>query len=389
MRFLIEYSEANTKSHCETIALLNSFLNHHLIEKFHGWSYECFIITLIAHAPARKKWKLKRIYDQWADIELPIDSNLKPVGKFAKAFEQVKQAVDLAKTLPIKGIADFRFEQLIEDLTALQKLIPTTEAQYKTLLGDKATMDSQFQVRRVDGYIHACRNHPLPHSSRLLYTRVYDQFDNEELLPYRYMYPEILGTLLRNANISTPGYKEIYFSVGRTIEESKGELGAEKWHKYTYCAIDIEVYRKSSPGQKEQLLLDSLISGLRLIADFDHLDKQKIEAVIEKVSKTKSRTPLSYAHKENKTHRIHIHYEISADHTQKSPVYITITNKQTGKEVTRLIDNLSLFWLPYYIGKIKLSKGRVEILGRGGERGHVARDMDDVPDRYEFDLTVV
>lgn len=30
------------------------------------------------------------------------------------------------------------------------------------------------------------------------------------------------------------------------------------------------------------MLLDSLIHGLRPIADFDHLDKQKIESVIDR-----------------------------------------------------------------------------------------------------------
>ena len=160
----------------------------------------------------------------------------------------------------------------------------------------------------------------------------------------------------------------------------------KKWHKYTYCALNIDQYRKATPEQKEQMLLDSLIDGLRLIADFDHLDKQKIESVIETVSKTKCRTPLTYAIKENSSHEVRIHYEISPDHTQRTPFYITIRNKATNKEVTKLIDNFNTLWVPHFITKIKLSKDRVEIKGGGGLRGHISRDMDHIPDKYEFPI---
>jgi hypothetical protein len=135
------------------------------------------------------------------------------------------------------------------------------------------------------------------------------------------------------------------------------------------------------------MLLDSLIEGLRLIADFDHLDKHKIEAVIETVSATKCRTQLTYAVKENSMHEVQISYEVGPDHTQKTPFYITIRNKATNKEVTKLIDSFNILWVPYGISKIKLSKDRVEILGAGGLPGHVSRDMDHIPDKYEFLLT--
>lgn len=75
---------------------------------------------------------------------------------------------------------------------------------------------------------------------------------------------------------------------------------------------------------------------------------------------------------------------ISPDHTQRTPFYITIQNKTTNKEVTKLIDNFNTLWVPHFISKIKLSKDRVEIKGGGGLRGHISRDMDHIPDKYEF-----
>ena len=81
------------------------------------------------------------------------------------------------------------------------------------------------------------------------------------------------------------------------------------------------------------------------------------------VSKTKCRTPLIYATKENSSHEVRIHYEICPDHTQRTPFYITIRNKATNKKVTKLIDNFNILWVPHFISKIKLSKDRVEIKG--------------------------
>jgi hypothetical protein len=293
------------------------------------------------------------------------------------------------RTLEIKGLADFRYKELLSDLTNMEQVLPKSHEAYDELLNKKSAMDSQFQLRRVNGRIKAYKDNPMPHSRRLVHVRIYEHFDNAELMPYRYMYAEIFGTLLRNANILTPGYQEIYFSIDETLDAAKRELAFEKWHKYTYCAINVDQYRKATPEQKEQMLLDSLISGLRLIADFDHLDKQKIEAVIETVSKTKCRTPLTYAFKENNTHEVRINYEVGPDHTQKIPFYITIHNKSTNKKITKLIDSFSILGVPYYINKIKLSKDRVEILGGGGLRGHISRDIEHMPDRYEFPLAEV
>ena len=265
MRFHIEYLDAKTKAtNRESIALLNSFLNFHLIGKFHGWSYECLFIKLISNAPPKKKWKVNRTYDQWGNIELPFDlSQTNGVNEFNMCFMQAKHAVDLLKTLEIKGSFDFRYEELLADLTDLEQILPKSNDAYNRLLNEKSAMDSEFQRRRVDGRIKAHKDHPLSHSGKLVHVRIYDHFDNSELMPYRYMYTEIFGTLLRNADISTPGYREIYFSIDETLEAAKRELAFEKWHRYTYCSINISEYRKATDQQKEQMLLDSLIDGRR------------------------------------------------------------------------------------------------------------------------------
>lgn len=92
-------------------------------------------------------------------------------------------------------------------------------------------------------------------SPALVRARTYDHFDGGELMPYRYGFVETFSTLLRNADIST---LVSHFA---------------NWHKYTYSAIDIVAYRRAFDEPKRAMSLDSLSSGLRLIADFDHLDK--------------------------------------------------------------------------------------------------------------------
>lgn len=157
MRFSVEYMDVKTKeTKRESISLLNSFLNFHLIEKFHGWSYECLFVKLINNAPPKKRWKVSRIYDQWGNIEVPLDpSNKTRVEEFNLGFVQVKHAVDLASTLEIKGLTDFRYEELISDLTNLEQILPKLNEEYDVLLNQKSAMDSQLQLRRVNGRIKA------------------------------------------------------------------------------------------------------------------------------------------------------------------------------------------------------------------------------------------
>jgi hypothetical protein len=391
MRFSVEYLDAKTKmSSRESVSLVNSFLNYHLIGEFHGWSYECIFIKLVSNASPNKKWKLRRTYEKWGEVELPVAfADMDAVLEFNHGFEQVKKAVYATNNLEIKGTVDFRSQQLLDDIDKLAHLLPKSIAEYQKLLFEKPSMDSQFQLRRVDGYINACKKYPIPHTRRIAHVRIYDHFDNAELMPYRYMYSEIFSTLLRNVNISTPGYQEIYFSIDKTLATAKTELALECWHKYTYCAINIDEFRNATPEEREHLLLNSLIEGLRLISDFDHLDQRKIESVIDAVSKTKCRTPLTYAMRENEKYKVRIHYQIGPDHTEKTPFYITITNKFTGKDVTKLIDNFDILWVPYCISKVKLLKERVEILGGGGLRGHISRDMDHMPDGYKIQLDLL
>ena len=390
MRFSVTYEIENAKTKSakrKSIELLNSFLNFHLIEKFHGWSYECLFVKLIDNAPPKKKWKLKRTYDRWGNIELPISfKGATEVEEFKYAFVQIKNAVNLVATLSIQGNRDFKQEALISDLAKLEKKLPKSIEQYKALHKQQGKMDSQVQLRRVDGYINACKQHPLPHTKHLKGARIYDHFDTDELMPYRYIYAEIFSTLLRNANISTPGYKEIYFSIDETLEKAKTDLAAFDWFKYTYCAIDIKKYRRASAKLKEKMLLDSLVSGLRLIAFFDHLDKTKIESVIRIISQGKTNTPLTYAVSENNTHIIQIHYEIGPDHTQSPPFYITITNKATKAEVTQLIGHFDTWWVPHSLKKIKIGKNEVSITGGGGMRGEITRSAENRPDSYKFSL---
>jgi hypothetical protein len=92
MRFSVEYLDAKTKeTNLESISLLNSFLNFHLIEKFHGWSYECLFVKLINNAPPKKKWKVSRSYDQWGYFEVPFNlSHNSGVEEFNQGFARVK-----------------------------------------------------------------------------------------------------------------------------------------------------------------------------------------------------------------------------------------------------------------------------------------------------------
>ena len=200
------------------------------------------------------------------------------------------------------------------------------------------------------------------------------------------MFSEVFSTILRNENIMTPGYSEIYFSIGETMAEAKTEIAVDNWHKYTYAAIKISRLPSSNESEKEQIIFESMCEALRLIADFDHLDKEKIEHVISYITKQGAQTLLTYLRIENVNYIAAIEYVVLPDHRQNSPFYLHLIEKSTGKNNRTLIGDFDTLWLAHYMSAMKFSKGKVVIMGKGGIRGEISRKNAKVPDEYRFDI---
>lgn len=395
MRFVIDYvdyvaaKDESTKKQrpaAKPFDLLEVFLNYHVIGKFHGRAYEFLWVTLYEHAPAKKKLKLKRCLDTWGEIDLRVElDSLSLVEKFRIGFDKACEAVKLIST---PEVTDFRHRELLEDLEKTRPLLPATPEDLKALYAVQKKMEITAATAHTDCNIKASKEYPLPHTKRLIGARIYHDFEDSFLVPYAAAYSEIFSQLLCNADISTPGYKEIYFSIDATLDGAKAYRTGSKsdFFKYTYCAIDPEVYRQSSPSEKDRMVRTALCEGLRYIADFDHLDKTKIETVIEEVSRTGAETTVFYSAKENKQYRVEVHFKVEPDTKKGCPFYVTLINKTTLARTVKFIAHVDPWWAVYSMKKIKILKDKVEILGTGSTRAESSRKFHKLPEKFEFDL---
>ncbi|MFC4711809.1 hypothetical protein [Planococcus dechangensis] len=68
------------------------------------------------------------------------------------------------------------------------------------------------------------------------------------------------------------------------MEEAKQEVALEDWYSLTFTALDINKFLVGTDAEKFHMLFESIKEGLRLIVDFDHLEKEKIEEVMNEVA---------------------------------------------------------------------------------------------------------
>ena len=73
---------------------------------------------------------------------------------------------------------------------------------------------------------------------------------------------------------------------------------------------------------------------MRLIADIDHLDKEKVEKVISRIDREGVDTVLTYKTEENGKYKVEIIYKVLPDHTRHVPFFLLLTDKGSGRSNT-------------------------------------------------------
>ena len=227
---------------------------------------------------------------------------------------------------------------------------------------------------------------PQPLKKIIKGVRVYDHFERDTLSPYEYIYSHLFGNLLRRAEVKSPNYNEIYFSIAETMEQAKQSFALETWYKYTYSTLNLSQYIRSDENGKARMVFDSMCEGLRFIADFDHLDKEKIEDMIDYIDKNGIDMELTYTIVQNKNYIAEIVYSVPHSHLTKAEFKLRLTdlnNKLTG---TVSIDRLDIDYAPYSIGNVQLKENEVVIKGRKSLRAEVSRNIDKLPSEYRFNI---
>jgi len=389
MRFLIEYKDFSTKETVNpTLEVLETFLNEHLIGTFHGSAFECLYIHFIANPPKTKKTvKLRLLYGSMAEMELIhefTDSKHLNIHDFQSSFLKIKEAIVKAKDIPVKEGLKYKESALLLDYERCRSFIPSTQEELKEYCKELSNRKKNNYAKRIDCLVEQDKLNVRPLTNLLEEFVVHDLYDLFDSLSYRYS--EVFSNLLRASGVLLPSYKQIHIHIAKNLLEAKQEVALESWYKMTYSAIDWEAYKQANNEQKEQLLLESITEGLRYIAEFDHLDIDKIEAVISFVKKNGLDTELVYFQRENKKYKAEVIYHVPIDHITETDYTLRVTDLTTNQVVTAHIEKLATFYAGASLNKLLIKKDEIVIKAPSGYRAELTRKMRKLPAEYHFSL---
>jgi len=389
MRFLIEYKDFKTKEETNfSLQLLDTFLNEHLIGEFHGSTFECMLIRFINNPSSKKKYKLRVLYEDIAEIELPGNfSNNKTlnVEDFLTGLHRVEEAIMLVKTIELKSELDFSEDKLLLKFQQSIKNAPRTLEELKAYFKkQKQTVQSNW-AKLADLSMKRSLSNPKPLTKPLITISISAPIEETEP-NHSFIYTEVFSNLLRKAEVMLPGYSHIFIHLADTLVEAKQEFAPNHRIKDAFSIIDTKKYMASDNETKSNMMFSSIVSALRSITRFDHLEEHKIESVIRKIKEEGTDIELTYFSKQNDKYLAEVIYAVPKSHLTNAPFKLRVTDLNSNVVKTIKIDDINLFWCPYSFGSINIKKDSVVIKGRKSQRAEISRRADKLPDEYIFKI---
>lgn len=394
MRFKLEYMDYKTKNKENiNLKLLDTFLNEYTIDTYCGETFKTIIIKFLNHAPSRRIEKEKKLYNDFAVVE--IKSNFKSeeeinVLEFQESFNQVINSVSNVEKINIEN-KDFNLQTLKSSLKVAEKNIPDSVKKLEEYCQNQEKIDRRNQLRLVNYNIKLNKEDKRELTKHICGIRVYSnlRYEGIDLQPYMFIYENIFTNLLHKEKVMLPGYNEIYVYIHKTLDEAKLSAVSADWSKSTYGQIDVHKYLSSTENEKSKMIFDSICQGLRMISDFDHLNSDSIERAISTVEKEGTNIELIYREKESKNYEVKVTYHVPIEMNEKTLFMLRIKDKISQKEVCVNIDYINLWYAPYSINKINIGKKEIVIEGRKSFRAEVSRQSDNLPDKYLFNIEEV
>ncbi|MED4050858.1 hypothetical protein [Priestia megaterium] len=389
MRFLIEYEDFKTKEKTNfSLQLLDTFLNEHLIGEFHGSTFECMLIRFINNPSSKKKYKLRVLYEDIAEIELPgnfINNKTLNVEDFLTGLHRVEEAIMLVKTIELKSELDFSEDKLLLKFQQSIKNAPRTLEELKAYFKkQKQTVQSNW-AKLADLSMKRSLSNPKPLTKPLITISISAPIEETEP-NHSFIYTEVFSNLLRKAEVMLPGYSHIFIHLADTLVEAKQEFAPNHRIKDAFSIIDTKKYMASDNETKSNMMFSSIVSALRSITKFDHLEEHKIESVIRKIKEEGTDIELTYFSKQNDKYLAEVIYIVPKSHLTNAPFKLRVTDLNSNVVKTIKIDDINLFWCPYSFGSINIKKDSVVIKGRKSQRAEISRRADKLPDEYIFKI---
>lgn len=389
MRFLIEYKDFKTKEENNfSLQLLDTFLNEHLIGEFHGSKFECILIRFINNPTSKKKYKLRVLYENIAEIELPGNFNNNKnlnIVDFLTGLHRVEEAIMLVKTIKLKSELDFSEDKLLLEFQQSIKNAPRTLKELKTYFKKQKQTVQNNWAKLADLSMKRSLSNPKPLTKPLITISISAPMEETEP-DYTFIYTEVFSNLLRKSQVMLPGYSHIFIHLADTLVEAKQEFTPNPHGKDAFSIIDTKKYMASDNETKSNMMFDSIVSALRSITEFDYLEEHKIESVIGKIKEEGTDIELTYFSKQNEKYLAEVIYTVPKSHLTNAPFKLRVTDLNSKLAKTTKIDDINLFWCPYSFGSISIKKDSVVIKRRKSQRAEISRRADKLPDKYTFNI---
>ena len=192
----------------------------------------------------------------------------------------------------------------------------------------------------------------------------YTGLPTKALYPYDYQYSEIFLNILRNKRLMCPVYHHLYIQVEKTIEEClRRSIPLENLYVYGVATIDYDYYLKQSDKAKAEIVFETIVNGLNDIAEIDRLDQSIIHSTINEIKESGLDTELVHLTAENQNFRAVITY-FSRSLEGGNPIYLTVTDKSSGRSEKKQIGEAEKDQLYFWISKLTINNTSVKIKAR-------------------------
>jgi len=212
----------------------------------------------------------------------------------------------------------------------------------------------------------------------------YNGLPNKALYPYDYQYTEIFLNILASKDFSCPTYHHLYIQVAKTEREAlKNSFAIEDWYVNGISQIDFENYLKESEAEKEIIVLETMIHGLRDIVEIDKLDENIFEETVDLIKLQGLNTELTHKTVENKNLMLTITY-YSKSMEEKCPVFFNLTDKNTNVtkriEIGKAENSQIYMWLQ----KVTLTNKLIKVKSSESARADIW--LKDLPRKMQFEV---
>ena len=297
------------------------------------------------------------------------------IGKYSEALEIIKSK---------------RRKDDVFDYEIFQSILKKIKAQISESFLEKLNYEQTIKInndtiQRALKLREERRLKDLPKDKKIRDLRIYYVgLPNKALYPYDYQYSEIFLNLLSKKQFMCPIYHHLYIQVAQTINEAlKQSFAIEDWYVNGLAVIDFERYKQKSEKEKEKIVFDIMVNGLKDIANIDKLDYTILEETISSIQIKGLDTELHYKTVENDKYQLVITY-LARSMEEKCPIFFTLTEKLTNKSKKVEIGRADNSQIHYWLQNVTLTKNQIKIKSSDSIAANVY--LDDKPKAMEFSI---